>query len=86
MLNSGAGPSPMTDVLTTVIKGFVDDPDSVDLREMPGEQTLVIYVSVAKADIGKVLGKKGSMAEALRTIVRAMSVKYKTRTILEIES
>ena len=76
----------MTKMIENIVKGIVDAPDSVDVREMRGEQTLVIHVSVAKSDIGKVLGKKGSMAEALRTILRAIATKHQVRAILEIES
>jgi len=86
MLNSGSDTTPMTKMIENIVKGIVDAPDSVDVREMRGEQTLVIHVSVAKSDIGKVLGKKGSMAEALRTILRAIATKHQVRAILEIES
>lgn len=86
MLNSGKELSIISDLLMTIVKGFVDAPDKVVFREVMGDQTLVINVSVDKGDIGKVLGKKGSMALALRTILRAVSTKNQVRAVLEIES
>lgn len=78
--------SPMTEVLTTIVKGLVDEPEKVALREVKGDQTLVIYINVAKPDIGKVIGKKGVMAESLRIILRAISTKHQQRAVMEIEA
>ena len=63
---------------------MVDLPDSVEVNEIVGEQTTVIELKVDKSDLGKVIGKQGRTARALRTILNAASTKLKTRSVLEI--
>jgi hypothetical protein len=65
-------------------KSLVDDPDSVTVSEIEGEQTSVIELKVAKEDLGKVIGKQGRTARAMRTILGAASTKSKKRAVLEI--
>jgi predicted RNA-binding protein YlqC (UPF0109 family) len=63
---------------------LVDKPDMVEVSEIVGEQTSVIELRVAKEDLGKVIGKQGRTAKAMRTILSAASTKIRKRTVLEI--
>ena len=65
-------------------KALVDNPEAVDVSEIEGEQTSVIELKVAKEDLGKVIGKQGRTARAMRTILSAASTKIKKRSVLEI--
>jgi hypothetical protein len=62
----------------------VDNPDKVEVSEVQGEQTSVIELRVSKEDLGKVIGKQGKTAKAMRTILSAASAKVHKRTVLEI--
>jgi uncharacterized protein len=74
----------MKDLITYIAKSLVDQPDLVKVTEVEGETTSVIELSVAKEDIGKIIGKQGKTANAIRTIMNAASMKMKRRSILEI--
>ncbi len=74
----------MKDLIVYIAKSLVDNPDSVQVRELEGEQTSVLELKVAKEDIGKVIGKQGRTARAMRTILGAAATKAKKRTVLEI--
>ncbi len=63
---------------------MVDKPDEVVVSEIEGEQTSVIELKVAKEDLGKVIGKQGRTARAMRTILSAASTKINKRSVLEI--
>lgn len=65
-------------------KALVDKPDEVEVTEVEGEQTTVVELKVAKEDLGKVIGKEGRTARALRTILGAASTKLRRRSVLEI--
>jgi len=67
-----------------IAKALVDNPDQVKVSEIEGEKTSVIELSVAKDDLGKVIGKQGRTARAMRTILSAASTKVKKRAVLEI--
>lgn len=67
-----------------ITKSLVDNPDDVKVREVEGEQTLVIKLSVAKEDLGKIIGKQGRTARAIRTLLGAVSAKAHKRIVLEI--
>ena len=67
----------------TMVKALVDKPDEVSLREVEGEKTTVLELRVAKEDLGKVIGKQGKTAQAMRTILNAMATKLKKRSVLE---
>ena len=75
---------PMRDLMTQIAKALVDKPDQVEVSEVEGEQTTVIELRVAKEDLGKVIGKQGRTARALRTILSAASTKLRKRSVLEI--
>ncbi|PIP92472.1 MAG: RNA-binding protein [Bdellovibrio sp. CG12_big_fil_rev_8_21_14_0_65_39_13] len=76
--------SELKDLITYVSKSLVDMPDLVEVNEIMGEQTTVIELKVDKTDLGKVIGKQGRTARALRTILNAASTKLKKRSVLEI--
>ena len=62
----------------------MDHPEEVNVTEVEGDQTSVLELKVAKEDLGKVIGKQGRTARAMRTILSAASAKLKKRTVLEI--
>ena len=74
----------MRELIEYITKALVDNPDAVEVSEIEGEQTSVIEVKVAKEDIGKVIGKQGRTAQAMRTILSAACGKTRKRTVLEI--
>ena len=76
--------SELRELIDYVSKALVDIPDSVEVSEIEGEQTTVIELKVDKSDLGKVIGKQGRTARALRTILNAASTKLKKRSVLEI--
>jgi hypothetical protein len=67
-----------------IAQNLVDNPQSVLVDEVSSGQTMVLELHVAKPDIGKVIGRQGRTAHALRTIINAASAKEKKRTVLEI--
>ncbi len=74
----------MKDLIEYIAKALVDNPDEVVISEVVGDQTSVLELKVAKDDLGKVIGKQGRSARAMRTILSAASTKLKKRTVLEI--
>ena len=74
----------MKDLITYVAKALVDNPEAVEVSEVEGEQTSVIELKVDKSDLGKVIGKQGRTARAMRTILSAASTKIRKRAVLEI--
>lgn len=74
----------MKDLITLLAKALVDHPDQVLVTEVAGNQTTVMELKVAKEDLGKIIGKEGRNARAMRTILGAASAKLKKRTVLEI--
>ena len=74
----------MKELIGYIILALVDHPEQVSVTEIEGNQTSILELKVAKEDLGKVIGKQGRTAKALRTILGAASVKLKKRVILEI--
>lgn len=74
----------MKELIKYMAQALVDNPDQVAVSEVVGEQTSVIELRVAKEDLGKVIGKQGRTAKAMRTILSAASTKIRKRTVLEI--
>ena len=74
----------MKDLITLIAKELVDHPEAVSVREVEGNHTAVLELKVAKVDLGKIIGKQGRNAQAMRTILSAASGKVKKRIILEI--
>ena len=74
----------LKELLEYLAKALVDDPDAVHVEAMETETTVVLELTVAKDDVGKVIGKQGRIARALRTIVKASAVRDGKRAIVEI--
>ena len=74
----------MRELVESIAKALVDNPDEVRVTEIEGEQTTVFELRVAKPDIGKVIGKQGRTAGAIRTILGAVGMKLRKRFVLEI--
>lgn len=71
-------------LIETMARALVDKPEAVEVAEVEGEQTTVVELKVAKEDLGKVIGKEGRTAQALRIILGAASAKLRRRSVLEI--
>jgi len=67
-----------------IVQALVDYPEQIVISEVEGRQSTVLEIKVAKEDIGKIIGKQGRTAQAIRTILNAASAKAKKRTIMEI--
>ena len=76
--------SELKTLIIVLAKALVDLPDQVEVNEIQGEQTTVIELKVAKEDLGKVIGKQGRTARAIRTILNGASTKLRKRSVLEI--
>lgn len=74
----------MKELIRYIAQALVDNPEQVSVEEVEGNQTSVLELKVAKEDLGKVIGKQGRTARAMRTILSAASAKVKKRTVLEI--
>ncbi len=74
----------MKELLEMIAKVLVDHPDQVQVTEVEGEQTTVLELRVAPSDLGKVIGKQGKTARAIRTILGAAGMKMHKRFVLEI--
>jgi len=74
----------MKALVELIAKSLVDIPEEVSVGEVVGERTAVFELRVAKSDIGKVIGKQGNTARAMRTILSAAGAKLKKRCVLEI--
>ena len=74
----------MKEFVETIVKALVDNPQAVQLREIEGERTTVYELRVGQGDLGKVIGKGGQTAKAIRTIMLAISAKKGKRAVLEI--
>jgi predicted RNA-binding protein YlqC (UPF0109 family) len=71
-------------MIESLAKMLVDLPDQVTVNEIAGENTTVIELKVAKEDLGKIIGKQGRTARAVRTVLNGASTKLRKRTVLEI--
>ncbi|MFH1454315.1 MAG: KH domain-containing protein [Armatimonadota bacterium] len=74
----------MKELLIYIAKSLVDSPDSVQVSEVQGERSTILELKVSPEDMGKVIGKQGRIAQALRTIVKAAAVKEGKRIMIEI--
>jgi uncharacterized protein len=74
----------MRELIEFIAKALVDNPEEVAVNEVEGEVTSVIELRVAKVDLGKVIGKEGRTARAMRTLLTAASTKIRKRAVLEI--
>lgn len=76
----------MKELVYTIVKNLVDDPSVIKVNEIEGKTTDIIEIIVPKNDLGKIIGKKGSTADAIRSIVYASSFKTKKRYTIDITS
>ena len=74
----------LADLIGFVAKALVDDPDAVEVKAIEGDRTIVIELSVAQEDLGKVIGREGRTARAMRTLLAATSARQERRAVLEI--
>ncbi|MBI2712080.1 MAG: KH domain-containing protein [Bdellovibrio sp.] len=74
----------LSKMIENIAQLLVDSPDQVQVSEIVGENTTVIELKVAQTDLGKIIGKQGRTARAIRTVLNGASTKLKKRTVLEI--
>mgnify|MGYP001067666943 CR=1 FL=1 len=74
----------MKELVEFMAKSLVDNPDAVVVNEVNGEQSIILELKVAQEDMGRVIGKQGRIAKAIRTVVKAAAVKQNKRVIVEI--
>jgi predicted RNA-binding protein YlqC (UPF0109 family) len=78
------GDEAMKDLVHKIVEALVDHPDQIEIDEVKGDPTSVIELMVNREDIGKVIGRQGRTAQAIRTILNAASAKSRKRVLLEI--
>lgn len=74
----------MKELVEMIAKALVDNPEAVSVRQVDAEQTTVLELRVAQSDLGKVIGKQGRTARAIRTLLGASGMKLRKRFVLEI--
>ena len=74
----------MKEILNTIIASLVDDKEAVEVNEINGTQSVVFEVKVAESDMGKVIGKQGRIAKAIRTVVKAAASRENKKVAVEI--
>ena len=74
----------MKELILVMARALVDQPDEVEINEIEGDVTTILELKVAKEDLGKVIGKQGKTAHAMRSILNATATKLKKRAVLEI--
>ena len=74
----------MTELLEFLVKSLVEDPEAVEIEELEEDGDLVYEISVAEGDLGRVIGKGGRVANAIRTIAKAAAVRIDRRVIVDI--
>ena len=82
--DNGQGGSAMKELILVMARALVDKPDEVEIKEIQGDVTTILELKVAKEDLGKVIGKQGKTAHAMRSILNATATKLKKRAVLEI--
>ncbi len=74
----------MKELLEYIARALVDKPEDVNVEVVEGDRSVILQLKVAPEDVGKVIGKQGRIAQALRTLIRASAVKQGKRAIVEI--
>lgn len=74
----------MKELLEIIAKNLVDQPDEVSVTEVPSERSTILELKVASDDMGKVIGKQGRIAKAIRTVVKAAAIHEDKRIVVEI--
>ena len=74
----------MKEILETIVNTLVSDKDAVSINQVDGEQSIIFEVKVAENDMGKIIGKQGRIAKAIRTLIKAIATKENKKVIIEI--
>lgn len=74
----------MKDLVEIIAKSLVDNPSEVHVNEIPGEHDLILELRVAPEDMGKIIGKQGKVAKAIRTVVKAAALNENQKVVVEI--
>lgn len=74
----------MKELVEVLARALVDNPDEIEINEVEGEKSIIIELKVAEEDMGKVIGKKGRIAKAIRTVVKASAAREGKRVVVEI--
>jgi len=74
----------LRELVEIIAKSLVDSPEAVQVNEIAGEQSIILELKVAPEDMGKVIGKQGRIAKAIRTVVKAAATKENKRVVVEI--
>ncbi|MGL5084116.1 MAG: KH domain-containing protein [Clostridium sp.] len=74
----------MKELVEVIAKSLVDNPNEVSVNELQGEQSIILELKVAPEDMGKVIGKQGRIAKAIRTVVKAAAIKDDKKVVVEI--
>ncbi|NLN64106.1 MAG: KH domain-containing protein [Clostridiaceae bacterium] len=74
----------MKELLENIARNLVDNPEDVSVNEVEGEKSLILELRVANEDMGKVIGKQGRIAKAIRTVMKAAAVRNNKRVVVEI--
>ena len=74
----------MKELIENIAKSLVDNPNEVHVNEVQGEQSIILELKVAPADMGKVIGKRGRIAKAIRTVVKAAAMRENKNVVVEI--
>ncbi len=74
----------MKELLETIARALVDFPDEVSVNEIDSDNTIVLELKVSTEDMGKVIGKQGRIAKAIRTVIKAAAIKENVRVVVEI--
>jgi predicted RNA-binding protein YlqC (UPF0109 family) len=74
----------LKELVERIVKALVDHPENVVVKEIAGEKSIIYEIRVGEGDFGKVIGKEGRTAKAMRTIITAAAMKHGKRTVLEI--
>jgi predicted RNA-binding protein YlqC (UPF0109 family) len=74
----------MKELIKRIAQAMVDDPEQVSVKEVEGDRTIVLELKVSKRDIGKIIGKRGRNADAIRTLLSAATAKSKKRVVLQL--
>ena len=73
----------MKEILQIIIEGLVDDKDAISINEVEGERSIVFEVKVAEADMGKVIGKQGKIAQSIRNVMKAVAAREHKKVSIE---
>lgn len=74
----------MKELIEVLARALVDNPEQIEVREIEGEKSVILELKVAEEDMGKVIGKKGRIAKAIRTVVKASAAREGKRVVVEI--